>query len=196
MCSSGAAKQSRTAKPTAAQQVSSSHTLPFPFPLHPSTLAEISRGSEAGRLHRRPHGPRLREAAPKEEGVAPQSRCRQNGLVVILRLLVCALGYVQRASSQQQQLHCPHHHHHLTCTLLTLRSPFTSPPHTTQAPIRSWACVPRRSSARARAGASSYSSLSSRSCLICSIEEFVLDQGKLKLDVAKTLTFLNERMRF
>jgi len=26
--------------------------------------------------------------------------------------------------------------------------------------------------------------------------EFVLDQGKLKLDVAKTLTFLNERMRF
>ena len=26
--------------------------------------------------------------------------------------------------------------------------------------------------------------------------EFVLDLGKLKLDVAKTLTFLNERMRF
>ena len=26
--------------------------------------------------------------------------------------------------------------------------------------------------------------------------EFVLDQGKLKLDVAKTLVFLNERMRF
>ena len=26
--------------------------------------------------------------------------------------------------------------------------------------------------------------------------EFVMDLGKLKLDVAKTLTFLNERMRF
>ena len=26
--------------------------------------------------------------------------------------------------------------------------------------------------------------------------EFVLDKGKLKLDVGKTLTFLNERMRF
>ena len=164
MCSSGAAKQ-RT-QPSQQQRSKGlffSHpSLPL-SPLHPSTLTEISRGSEAGRLHRRPYGPRLREASPQGGCPYHNLAAAKNGLVVILRLLVCALGCVQRASSQQP----PHHHHYLPFSPSLHPS---SPPHTTQAPIPSSACTyPRRSSARARAGASSSLSSSSRSCLICSI---------------------------
>ena len=86
----------------------------------------------------------------------------------------------------------------ITCTLLTLPSPFTSPPpHYTGTYSVLGMHVPSSLFGQGKGRSVFLFELKLEELLnMQHRREFVLDQGKLKLDVAKTLTFLNERMRF
>ena len=227
MCSSGAAEAE---PPQPSQQQRSKGllllTLPFPFP--PSTLTEISRGSEAGRVHRRPYGPRLREASP-QGGHSPSTTLHSpppsttlHSQVRVSAKLLLKEGVLTTISLPPKMVSS------LFFDFSSVRSgtpsepaasssftaaspppplpvPFSpsvhpSPPHT-----------PHYTGTYSVLGMHVPSSLfgqgKGRSVFLFELKleellnmqhrrEFVLDQGKLKLDVAKTLTFLNERMRF